>query len=398
MPAQETAPLTAVAPVPAYIPATAPPAPAPPERAAKKGLPLPLLAGIAAVLILVAAGAAWALTRGDNETDGPVVAAPNSGQLVTVTIAGDGDPLVLNRPGSVAVDGSGKVYVTDELNHRIRVITPERTISTLAGSGVDGFGNGPGPTAQFDTPFGVAVDGSGRVYVADTYNNRIRAISPQGEVITLAGTGREGSADGPANVAEFFSPTGVAVDSAGNVYVADFDNHKVRKITPNGTVTTLAGSGQPGFSDGLRNGARFNGPRSVAVDAAGNVYVADHDNNRIRKVEPDGAVTTLAGSDFDGFADGPGAGAQFSAPGGVAVDAAGNVYVADGGNRRIRKITPAGEVTTLAGSGAQGMRDGPALDAQFGLPTGVAVDKAGNIYVGDWTTHRVRVITTTPGR
>jgi sugar lactone lactonase YvrE len=365
------------------------------SRPAPSWLSTPVVAGLVVVVILVISGAIWAVTR---RGGGPVVVTPGAEQLVTMTIAGDGDTAVLSSPSSLAIDGSGRIYVADRLNHRIRVITPERSISTLAGSGTAGFINATGASAQFNEPFGIAVDAGGKVYVADTENHRIRTITPQGVVATLAGTGREGSTDGAGNIAQFSFPAGVRLDSAGNLYVADFGNSKVRKILPNGNVTTLAGSGVDGFADGLRNAAQFDGPRSLAVDAAGNVYVTDQNNHRIRKITPDGAVTTVAGSGLEGFADGPAADAQFASPSGIAIDPSGNLYIADLENRRIRKISPDGTVTTLAGSGAQGSRDGAAMEAQFGLPQDVAIDGAGNLYVADEATHRIRVITSASNR
>ena len=241
-------------------------------------------------------------------------------------------------------------------------------VTTLAGSGAYGFADGTGDAAQFSGPYGVAVDPSGTVYVADTYNRRIRKISPEGMATTLAGSGTYGFADGTGEVAQFGTPHGVAVDSSGIVYVAD--SNRIRKITPAGVVTTLAGSGTGGSADGTGAAAQFDGPIGVAVDSAGTVYVAD--SNRIRKITPAGVVTTMAGS-TRGLADGTGSAAQFYAPRGVAVDSSGTVYVADAGNNRVRKITSAGVVTTLAGSVA----------AAHEGPSGVAVDSAGAVYAAD---------------
>jgi len=241
----------------------------------------------------------------------------------------------------VAVDSSGNVYVADTDNHRIRKITPadrieDRVVSTFAGTDTRGHADGPGTEAQFNYPYGVAVDSSGNVYVADADNNRIRKITPEGVVSTFAGS-TEGSADGTATTAQFHHPTGVAVDSSSNVYVADADNNRIRKITPEGGVSTFAGSTE-GSADGTATTARFQSPTGVAVDSEGNVYVADADNNRIRKITPEGVVSTFAGS-TEGFADGTGTEAQFNYPIDVAVDSSGNVvYVADTGNHRIRKI------------------------------------------------------------
>jgi sugar lactone lactonase YvrE len=294
-------------------------------------------------------------------------------------------------PYGVAVDASGNVYVADEGNHRIRKITPTGTVSTLAGSGTAGFADGSGTLAQFFYPLGVAVDASDNVYVADKRNHCIRKITPTGTVSTLAGSGTAGFADGSGVAAQFYSPYGVAVDALGNVYVADAVNHRIRKVTPSGTVSTLAGSGTAGFADSTGTNAQFNNPFGVAVDASGNVYVADRLNHRIRKITPTGTVSTLAGSTY-GSADGAGTNAQFSSLEGVTVDASGNVYVADTPNQRIRKITPSGTVSTLAGSATAGFADGSGTAAQFNRPTGVAVDASGNVYVADALNSRIRKI------
>ncbi len=296
-----------------------------------------------------------------------------------------------NDPAGVAADASGNVYVADRYNQRIRKITPSGVVSTLAGTGVAGFADGSGTTAQFNNPWGVAVDSAGNVYVADQNNNRIREISPSGVVSTLAGSGINSFADGSAATAQFSNPFGVAVDSSGTVYVADRYNNRIRKIS-SGVVSTLAGSGIIGFADGSGTTAQFNDPYSVAVDAAGTVYVADLSNQRIREITPSGVVSTLAGTGVAGFADGSGTTAQFYSPAGVAVDSVGNVYVADFGNNRIRKITPSGVVSTLAGTGVAGFADGPRMSAQFYNPAGVAVDASGIIYVGDLNNQRIRKI------
>jgi len=246
------------------------------------------------------------------------------------------------------------VYVADTFNHTIRKVTPGGVVTTLAGlAGSSGSADGTGSAARFYNPYGVAVDSAGNVYVADTDNCTIRKVTPGGVVTTLAGlAGNRGSADGTGSAARFYNPFGVAVDSAGTVYVADSRNHTIRKVTPGGMVTTLAGlATSPGSADGTGSAARFYGPMGVAVDSAGNVYVADSSNYTIRKVTPGGVVTTLAGlAGNRGSADGTGSDARFYCPWGVAVDSAGNVYVADSLNHTIRKVTPSGVVTTLAGA------------------------------------------------
>lgn len=261
------------------------------------------------------------------------------------------------------------------------------SVSTLAGSS-SGFAEGTGTAAKFAQPYTAAVDADGNVYIADTNNHRIRKITPAGVVTTLAGS-TSGDTDGTGAEAKFNYPYGVATDAAGNVYVADTHNHKLKKITPAGMVTTLAGS-SGGSADGTGTEAQFYYLTGVAVGADGIIYVADKDNHKIRKVTPNGVVTTLAGSS-SGYAEGTGSAAKFSQPYTVAVHS-GNIYVADAGNHRIRKITSEGVVSTLAGS-SQGGADGTGEAAQFYYPYGVATDAAGNVFVADTFNQKVRKIT-----
>jgi hypothetical protein len=309
---------------------------------------------------------------------------------------GTGTAASFDEPQGVAVDGSGNVYVADYSNHLIRKITPAGVVTTLAGFvNCEGFIDGPSTEALFDEPYGVAVDGNGNLYVGERDNNVIRKITPAGVVTTFAGSGSEGSADGTGTSASFYSPTGVAVDGIGNAYVADRDNHLIRKITSAGVVTTFAGSGSQGSADGTGTAATFNRPTGVAVDGSGNVYVADRDNHLIRKITSAGVVTTFAGSGSAGSTNGTVTEASFYFPAGVAVDGSGNVYVADRDNHLIRKITSAGVVTTFAGSGSSGSADGTSTEATFNRPTGVAVDGSGNVYVADRDNHLIRKIATT---
>ena len=213
-------------------------------------------------------------------------------------------------------------------------------------------------------------------------------------VSTFAGNSEHGIADGEASAAQFFYPTGIAIDAAGTLYVVDWGSDRIRKITPKGEVSTLAGS-EEGFADGQGSAARFSHPFGIAIDAEGNLYVADSGNNRIRKITPEGEVSTLAGSGklfaVGSFADGQGNAARFKWPLGIAIDMAGNLYVADTFNNRIRKVTLKGEVSTLAGS-EQGFSDGQGSTAQFNSPSSIAVDTAGNLYVADSTNNSIRKI------
>jgi sugar lactone lactonase YvrE len=310
---------------------------------------------------------------------------------------GTGAAARFDAPVDVAVDGSGNVYVADENGDAcIRMITPGGVVTTLAGhAGLTGFADGTGTNAEFDGPFGVCVDAGGNVYVGDSVNNEIRKIAPGGVVTTLAGTSGGGYVDGTGSAARLNWTTGVAVDGSGNVYVADSDNDEIRKITPGGVVTTLAGSpGNAGSADGTGSSAQFNYPFGLTVDGSGNVFVTDTANDTIRKVTPGGVVSTVAGTPLmAGSANGTGSAALFSIPIGIAVDGNGNLYVSEQGNQTIRMITPAGVVTTLAGTaGSPGSADGTGAAARFDLPAGLVLDGSGNLYVADATNAEIRKV------
>src|SRR6267154_2004509 len=312
-------------------------------------------------------------------------------------VDGAGAAARFNFPKGVALDSAGNIYVSDRENHTIRKITPAGAVSTFAGTpDIFGSADGTGAAARFNLPEGVATDSADNVYVADEGNNTIRKITPAGVVTTLAGrAGFSGGDDGIGAAARFDFPRGVATDNAGNVYVADMFNNTIRKVTPAGVVSTLAGTaGVFGSADGTGAAASFFFPRGVATDSAGNVYVADTSNNTIRKITPAGAVTTLAGTaGFSGSSDGTGLAARFNLPRGIAADGAGNLYVAELVNNTIRKITPAGVVTTLAGTaGGVGGADGAGAAASFNFPCSVAIDSASNVYVADGN-HTIRKIT-----
>jgi sugar lactone lactonase YvrE len=305
---------------------------------------------------------------------------------------GTGAAASFGGPNSVAVDAAGIVYVADTGNMRIRKITPAGVVTTLAGS-TNGFADGTGAAAMFSIPLGVAVDRvSGAIYVADGGNNRIRKVTPDGIVTTLAGSATGGYVNANGAAAQFNGPVAVAVDSTGNVLVADQTNQRIRLVTPGGDVSLVAGSGTATFADGQGASASFDYPAGIAANG-GNLWVADDSNHRVRKITPTGAVTTLAGSSASTpFADGIGGAATFSGPQGMALDGADNAFVGDQGHHRIRMVTAAGEVTTLAGTGTGAFADGPAATASFNSPAGVAVDSARNVYVCDQSNNRIRKI------
>jgi sugar lactone lactonase YvrE len=328
--------------------------------------------------------------------------ASNFTYVYTVsTIAGDGAPAFMegmgaaarfDHPLGVAAGEEETVYVADTQNERIRKITTGGDVTTIAGNGTAGFVNGPGLSAEINFPFSLVADGEGNLFVADEENNQIRKITPGGVVSTLAGDSASGYLDGTGKDARFYGPVGIAIDGDGNLYVSDSQNQRIRKITQAGVVSTLAGNGRGSYKDGPHDEAEFNSPSGIGVDQLGNVYVADRDNNMIRKISRDGVVSTLAGNKSGGFKDATGGTAQFSNPVGLGVDLAGNVYVADWGNHRIRKISPGGAVTTYAGDGQPFFADGEASLAHFHYPTGVAVDHSGIIYVADQVNNRIRKV------
>jgi len=316
---------------------------------------------------------------------------------VVGTNDGTGAAAQFASPYGIAVDGSGNIYVSDQLNNTIRKVTSAGVVTTLVGTaGVAGSTDGQGSVARFKSPYGIRCDSSGNIYVADTVNDTIRKVTPGGAVTTIAGTvGKTGYKDGAAASAMFDDPTGVAVDSSGNVWVADFNNDVIREITPGGTVSTFAGVATiPGSVNGTGTSAEFDGPFDVAIDSSGNLFVSDANNLTIRKITTSAVVTTLAGVPEGGNADGTGSAARFSFPTGVAVDKSGNVYVVDENNDNIRKITAGGVVTTFAGApGNAGSADGTGLSAQFDAPFRVAVDPSGNLFVSDFVNDTVRKIT-----
>ncbi len=322
---------------------------------------------------------------------------------------GDGGPATsacLGAPGGVAADAAGNVYVADTYNHRVRRVTPDGTISTVAGNGTASFcgDGGPATSACLNHPGGLAVDAAGNLYIADASNKRIRKVAPNGTISTVAGsgTGYFCGDGGPATSACLDSPNGIAVDGAGNLYIADTSNSRVRKVTPGGAISTVAGNGSA-YSfcgdGGPATSACLYSPVAVAVDGAGNLYITDLGNQRIRMVAPDGTIDTIAGNGTAGLCGdgGPATSACLYQPSGLAVDAAGNLYLADGANQRVRLVGLDDTIITVAGGGSVYPTfcgdGGPATNGCLANPAAVALDPAGNLYIADFSNDRVRKVT-----
>jgi uncharacterized protein (TIGR03437 family) len=327
------------------------------------------------------------------------------------TVAGNGTPgfsgdgstatnAEMNSPTGLAIDSTGNLYIADSLNCRIRKVA-SGNISTFAGNGTFSYSGDGGPAiqAQLNTPQGVAADAAGNLYIADTLNNVVRKVSPNGTISNYAGNGGAGnSGDGSAATsAQLHGPQGLAADTFGNLYIADTMNAKVRKVSASGVIATVAGSGTPGSGGdgGAAASAQLNLPIGVAVDSSGNLYIADFGNSRVRKVSASGAIGTVAGNGSFGYSGdgGPAVKAQLNGPQGVAVDAAGNLYIADTENNLIREVTAGGLIASVAGNGVAGYSGdgGQATSAQVGNPVGLAVDAAGNIFTLD-ASNRVRQV------
>jgi sugar lactone lactonase YvrE len=306
-----------------------------------------------------------------------------------------------SAPTGMALTSSGTLYIADRTNNVIRVISSSGAVTTLAGlAGTSGATDGTGTAALFNGPSAVAVGSGGDLYVADTGNNTIRRVTPQGVVTTLAGNaGAGGSLDGTGTAAYFRQPAGIAIDGSGNLYVADTGNNAIRKVTQGGVVTTLVGTAGTattaddevgaaspvGHADGTGTSATLYQPTGITISSAGNLYVTDTANSTIREVTTAGVVTTIAGSPLvEGTADGTGSAALFNNPIGITIDSAGNLYVADTGNSLIRKVTAAGVSTTLAGTPVSfAVFYGTGQAAVFDVPTGIAVDSSGDLYVSE---------------
>jgi uncharacterized protein (TIGR03437 family) len=322
---------------------------------------------------------------------------------------GDGGPATqatINRVVSLAWDSNGNLYVADQNNNAVRKVDNNGIMTTFAGTGTAGFSGDGGPAAQAELsgPLGVCVDSSNNVFINDYGNLRVRKVTPAGTITTIAGTGASGSSGdgGPATAATFTIPIRCVVDSGDNVYITDQQAMRVRKVTPGGTITTVAGNGSQGFSGdgGPATSASLNNPTALALDSANNLYIVDQFNNRIRKVDASGNINTVVGNGTSTFAGdgGPATSASISFPGSVVLDAAGNMYIVDGTANRIREVS-GGIINTIAGTGAAGYGGdgGPALQAEFNGPFAITIDGSGNLYIGDTINNRIRKISNVAG-
>ena len=332
---------------------------------------VPLGAGTGKVTISVNNGAA---------IQGPVFTYQLSAVVTTFAGSGNagsadgiGTAASFYAPWGLAFDASGNLYVSDAVSNLLRKITPDGTVSFVAGNSTGTGGDGKGADASFVYPTSLATDHLGNVYVADV--SSIRKVTPDGTVTTVPG-----SQYNNGSTTDF---TGIVLDAAGNIYASDLAHNIILEIKPDGTSGVFAGSGAKSSTDGKGTAASFNQPVGLAIDASGNIFVADQGSDEIRKVAPDGTVITIAGNGSKGAVNATGTNASFFNPAGVAVDATGNLYIGDSGNYLIRKITPDGSASTLAGSGTAGALDGLGTAASFYGPQGLAIDASGNIFVAD---------------
>lgn len=335
--------------------------------------------------------------------NGVITTVAGNGMVAFGGDSGSATSTPLENPSDVAVDSTGNIFITEPDNpgSRIRKVS-NGVMTTVAGNGTAGFSgdNGPATSAQLNAPAGIALDPAGNLYIADAFNNRIRKVS-NGTITTIAGNGNPGFGgdNGPATSAQLSTPLGVAVDSAGNVFISDRFADRIRLVS-NGVMTTFAGGGSAFGSSlgdgGLATNARLSEPSGIAVSSTGSIYIVDARNNRVRKVS-NGVITTVAGGGDTLGDNGPATNAQLSEPWGVAVDNGGNLFIADTYSHRVRKVSN-GVITTVAGNGGPsfdggfGGDSGPATDAKLAFPNGLAVDATGKLYIADTGNNRIRLV------
>ena len=334
------------------------------------------------------------------DVSGAIHTLAGDGYLHAIGDGGLATAAALSLPNAVALDSSGSLFIADTGAERVRQVSAAGIIETLAGTGVAGYGMEPGPatTAPLNIPSGVAMDPAGGVIIADSSNNRIREVGLDGLIRTVVGDGFWGLApdNTPPLQAPLGAPRGVCVDPAGVIYIVDTSNHRVWRAVPGADLTDAAGNGTPGDAGdgGPARLAQLNSPSACAIDSAGNLYIADTDSHRIRKARPDGIIVTIAGIGQAGFS-GDGAlatAAALNSPRGVAADSDGNVFIADTGNNRIRQITPDGIMETIAGQDGPAFSGdgGPAVSARLNAPAGLVLDGSGDLYLADSGNNRVR--------
>lgn len=342
------------------------------------------------VLLTIAFAAAFlsACSKKTNAPTGQVMVTTVAGNGTTnagvnINVDGTGKAAIMVNPLGVTVDAAGNIYVADDT--RVRKISPSGVVTTIAGNGARASVDGTGINATFSSAFKLTLDGNGNLYVID--GQMIRKISPNGVVSSLAGqaNGAIGAADGNGANASFNAPSGIVVDASGNLYVADSENNEIRKISPAGQVSTFAGSTTAGYADGTGQNARFNLPTALTIDAGGNLYVGDYNNRSIRKITPDGTVSSITTPSqliyFNIF--------------GISIDKAGNIYGPNFITNNIVRISPSGVLSVVAGSGKLGHTDGPAANASFNNASDVAVTASGAIIVADTYNYTIRLIATT---